>query len=123
MLALVLALLAAVAGLPSGGPGGMESAAPEGVRSEVVESAVVVVPAVPCCEAEAGGAPAAPCGPGDSCPPFGGCCACVSCVKRAAEAPPSVAPAARVGESVERAPAGAPGGIDGGGAVWHPPRG
>ena len=124
MLALVLAVLATVAGLPPGGrtePAGGGAASVEatgvGVPGHLRSAGVGL-----CCGANASDAPA-PCGPGDACPPFGGCCGCVACGERVADAPLRTAPVVRRGARLERPPAGQARGIDGGGAVWHPPRG
>ena len=60
---------------------------------------------------------------GESCPDSGGCCACVSCCKRVANAPVALRPVASENATAHVLPSGRRAGIEEVGAVWHPPRG
>ncbi len=117
MLAVLLALLAAVAGLPASGTVATETAATS------AETAWLAGPADDCCGEVAADTPAHPCAPGEPCPPTGGCCACVACGKRVADAPPLARPAEPEGDTTYRVPSEGPTGIDEVDAVWHPPQG
>jgi len=118
MLAVLLALLSVAAGLSPRSPADATTEAGTAPATEVAEGADA------CCGAEVGDAePSHPCVPGESCPPSGGCCACVSCSQRLASAPPSVSPEEAEDATRRGVPAGTWAGIDGGDAVWHPPRG
>ncbi|PAP79353.1 hypothetical protein B1759_13555 [Rubrivirga sp. SAORIC476] len=64
-----------------------------------------------------------PCAPGESCPDAGGCCACVSCCKRVANAPVALRPVASENATTHVLPSGRRAGTEEVGAVWHPPRG
>ncbi|WP_412061915.1 hypothetical protein [Rubrivirga sp. IMCC45206] len=117
MLAVLLALLAAVAGLPASGTAATETDTPS------AEAVWLAGPADDCCGEIAAESPAHPCPPGEPCPPTGGCCACVSCGKRVADAPPVDRPAEAERDTRHRVPSEGPTGIDAVDAVWHPPQG
>ncbi|WP_412068786.1 hypothetical protein [Rubrivirga sp. IMCC43871] len=117
MLAVLLALLSAVAGLPASGTAETETAAAS------AESVWLAGPADDCCGEIASESTRHPCPPGEPCPPTGGCCACVSCGKRVADTPPVDRPVDAEGDTMVRAPSQEPTGVDEGDAVWHPPQG
>lgn len=114
MRAVLLVLLSALAVLPASGATG-----------ELLKTANrISVSDEPCCEEEAAeGEVSHPCAPGESCPPSGGCCACVSCCKRVANAPANLRPEGGEDTRASAVPAEGHPGIEEVGAVWHPPRG
>ncbi|PAP75218.1 hypothetical protein [Rubrivirga marina] len=114
MLAVLLALLSALAGVS---PSGMADDFAEG--AEVVS---VAHPADACCGV-VGENPEHPCTPGEPCTPAGGCCACASCGQRVLSTPPTPRPDVAASATRHAVPSAGPTGTDAVGAVWHPPRG
>ena len=101
-------------------------AAPAESRVEVpptVQAESVVWADSGCCGELTGADASHPCAPGESCPDSGGCCACVSCCKRVANAPAVLRPVASEDATAHVLPSGRRAGIEEVGAVWHPPRG
>ena len=87
------------------------------------ESAAVAWQVPGCCGEVTEADASHPCAPVESCPDSGGCCACVSCCKRVANAPAVLRPVASEDATAHVLPSGRRAGTEEVGAVWHPPRG